>query len=177
MGKKEDEFSRRLRTEGIPAGQSLALLEGVQREIALEKAPQVNPTVYEDKRHQRFSDLWFSQRTTATIEQKNRVGLSFIAKVLGLGDDVAEKFATGDHRAYHAVGMKQSSIPCATNTFEFWKEVQTIFPEIYRDEDVCFLVEEGGVSAVLHFLWQIEVPLAEESPVLRDLARNAHIYK
>lgn len=177
MGQKADELLGRLREGGVSIEESSALLWEVRREEAVEKAPNENPSHFEDEREQRLSDLWFSQMTTASIGQKGRVGLAFIAKFLGLGDDVAEKFAKGDDRAYHAVGLKQSAITSATDTSQFWEEIQRVFPEDYSDEDIEFLIRKGGVSAVLHLLWQLEIPLAEESPVLRSLARNAHAYR
>lgn len=175
MSKKE-ELLKRMR-EGIPVDEAASLVKEVQREEALERAPKENPFRFEDERAQRFSDLWFSQRKIAAVEQKDKVGLAYISKVLGLGDEVVQRFAQGDRHAYHKVGMKQSAIPTGTDTSEFWKEVGTIFSNVYTDGDIDFLVKEGGIAAVLHFLWQLEVPLAEESPVLGALAVNAHAYK
>jgi len=176
MSKEADE-SRLLSADWTPTGQLSMLLEEVQRDYALKRATKGNPSFFRDERIQRLSDVWFSQRTTATVEQKDRVGLAYISSILGLGDDIAERFVAGDRQVYHAVGMKQSGMPYNTNTSKFWKEVQAIFPETYRDEDMVFLVGSKDVVAVLHFLWQLEVPLAWESPVLRRLAHNAHVYK
>lgn len=142
-------------------------------------APSIekNPIRFKDERSQHFSDIWFSQRKTATVEQKNEIGLTYISKVLGLDDEVARGFAQGNHSAYHKVGMKQSDMPMNTDTAEFWQKIRAIFPNTYVNEDIDFLIKEGGVNAVIHFLWQLEVPLHEESPVLGALAVNAHAYK
>jgi hypothetical protein len=103
--------------------------------------------------------------------------LAYISKVLGLGDEVAQRFAQGDPLAYHEVGMKQSRIPDDTDVSGFWEEMRHVFPGVYSDEDISSLSEEGGVWGVFHFQWQLEIPLAEESPILRELHINAHMYK
>ena len=177
MGKKSDELLKRLQ-EGLPADEALVLLREVEEEGARELAPRTNPHQYKDERSQRLSDLWFSQRETATVEQKNEVGLAYISKVLGLGDDTARRYARGDRNIYHQVGMRQGGAENYTSDLAgFWARVQTLFPGIYSDEDISFLVAQGGVEATWHLQWQLEIPLAEESPVLRALSINAHAYK
>lgn len=171
---KRDELFERLK-KGIPIDEVPQLLEEVQKEEALEKAPKKNPRRFKDKRAQHFSDLWFSQRKAASIEQKNKVGTAYISKALGLGDEIAQKFAQGDHQAYHIVGTTQSALP-TIDFFAFWEEIGKIFPNTYTDEDIEFLAG-GGIWTPFHLIWQLEVPLAEESPILRSLAINAHAYK
>ena len=174
MSKKE-ELIEQLK-EGIPVEKIHPLIEEARRENILSKAPKSNPCSFENERAQHLSNLWFSQRT-ATIEQKNEVGLAFISEALGLGDEVAQKFAQGDNRVYGTVGQKQSAIPTNIDLSGFWQKVKEIFPDVYTDEDMGFLIKEGGIDAVLHFVRQLEVTLAEESPILRSLAINAHAYK
>lgn len=176
MGKKEGEYFSRIR-EGIPVEQASDLLQSVQEERVLEKAPVKNLVHHDDPRAQHFSDLWFSQRHTLTVEQKNRIGLSYIRNVLSLDREVAEKFTEGDLRASHEVGLKQSGIPFDVGTSRFWTEVRANCPDVYTDEDIRFLSETGGVFAVLELMSQVEVTMAEKSPVLRLLATNAHAYK
>jgi len=172
--KKSEELFERLK-KGISINEVPQLLEEVQREEALEKAAKENPFHFEDKKRQYFSDLWFSQRRTASIKQKDRVGLAYISKALGLGNEIAQKFAERDHQAYHIVGTKQSALP-NLNLIPFWQEIKEIFPNTYTQEDIEFLAAEG-ILAVLHFKWQLEVPLAAESRILGSLEINAHAYK
>ena len=149
----------------------------IQREEVFKRASQENPCYFGDERAQYFSNLWFSQRETATIDQKDKVGLIFISKVLELGDEIAQRFAQTDHSAYRLVGEKQAAIPIDTDPSDFWQEVRVIFPGVYTDEDVNFLIKRGGIDAILHLLWQLETPLSEKSSILRSLAINAHAYK
>jgi hypothetical protein len=169
---KREELWKKLK-KGIPVDKVGQILDDVQREEALEKAPKKNVHRFENERIQRFSDLWFSQRTTAGAEQKNRVGLAYISKALGLGDDIAQKFAQGG--ATHEVGLAQSSIP-RLDLLPFWQEVQKIFPDTYTDDDVEFL-SSFSAEAVLHLIWQLDVIFAEDSPILRSLHINAHVYR
>lgn len=176
MGEKVEEFLRRIK-EGIPVDEAPALLQAVQEEQARERAPEKNPHKFNDPRTQKFSDLWFLQRETATVEQKDRVGLAYISKVLGLGSEVARRFARGDREANHQVGIKQSGVPLKTGTSAFWQEMREVFPDVYTDEDAVLLTSEHGIFAVSHFIWQLEISFAETSPVLHDLSINAHAYK
>jgi len=174
LKKKREELLRRLK-EGIPIDEVPRLLEEVQREEALEKAPKENLSHFEDEKMQYFSDLWFSQRKTASVEQKNQVGLAYISKTLGLEDEIAQKFAQGDREAYHSVGMAQSAMS-GCNLISFWSRVSQIFPNIYDHTDIRYL-DSQGIGAVFHFKWQLEVLFAEDSPILCSLAVNAHAYK
>ena len=161
MGTKSDELMRRLR-EGLPANEASILLREVEKEMARERAPRANPHQYKDERAQRLSDLWFSQQKTATVEQKDAVGLAYISKVLGLGDDAAQRFARDDRNVYHQVGMRQGGADHYTPDLAgFWAKMREFFPGTYTDEDISFLVEKGGVGATWHFLWRLEIPLAE----------------
>lgn len=127
-----------------------------------------------EERAKQFSALWLSQRTSVTQKQKDTVGIAYISKVLGLGKEVAQRFALEDRTAYHEVGMKQGALrPTKEGLRSFWKEIRSLFPVMYSDEDIIFLVEEGGISGVIDFLWQI----GEDSPVLHALRVNAHTYK
>jgi len=114
------------------------------RRSAREEAPKMNPHQCEDKHAQQLSDTWFSQRGTATIEQKNQVGLAYISKVLGLGDHVAQRFAQGNENAESLVGMRQGGAEAYTPDFEsFWMRVRKIFPGVYSDEDISFFRRRG----------------------------------
>lgn len=177
MGPKAKEFMRKLRT-GISIEESTVLLQEVTAEKACEDAPRKNPFNWNDPVVQRLSDLWFSQCRSATIDQKNSVGIAYISSVLNLGDKIAEKFSVNDWEVKHRVGLIQAG---CTNYHpdlkRFWLKVNSIFPGVYSAEDLNFLIKKCGTDAPRHLLWQIEVPLAEDSPVLRLLAQNAHAYK
>lgn len=133
----EEELVRRL-GEGLPASEAPQLLQRFKEERARRMAPAKNPHKFEDQHAQKLSDLWFSQRETATVEQKNAVGLTYISKVLGLGNKVARRFAEGDNRAYHQVGMKQAGVPPSADLSGFWKEMEKLFPGVYTYDDISF---------------------------------------
>jgi hypothetical protein len=146
-----------------------------QQNGALRNVILTNPHHLGNGYAQRFSDLWFSQRKTASIEQKDKVGRAFITKVLGLSKEIARNFANGGRGAFNVVGAKQIAIH-GTDLADFWREVEMIFPDLYRENDIIFLAKYG-INAVTHFLDQIEISGAERSPVLCLLAKAAQIYK
>ena len=133
-----------------------------------------------NERAKRLSDLWFSQKSTMTVEQGNEIGSAYISEVLGLGYKVTMRFSNGDRAACHEVGMKQAGVKMGEiNVDGFWKKLNKIFPGVYTDEDIAFLVKEGGAGSVFHFLDQVtkSIPFNERSPILRAIGINAHVYK
>jgi hypothetical protein len=136
-----------------------------------------NPHRFKDTEAQAISDKWFPLQEAATVEQKDKVGQLYISKLLGLGDDVAQKFAQGEYDAYHAVGMKQSGIPMDADVKPFWEEVKKVFPELHTPEDIDFLCQKGGVMGVLEFTYHLDPVFTGESPMLRRISLNASDYK
>lgn len=122
-------------------------------------------------------ELWNSQKETASVKQKNKVGIAFITKILNLDKETALEFVQGDREAYQEVGRAQSGIPRDRETSEFWEEVNKIFPERYDEEDIQFLKEKTSPFRVSGYLLRLDELLNEESPVLEILHRNAHAFK
>ncbi len=146
----------------------------VEEEKAEERRPNTNPYRHDDPHTQRLSDLWFSQRDVATIEQKDGIGRLYISKLLGLGDEVAKSFEAGDRKAFHQVGKIQSgSVGPDENPKSFWEGVCGLFPSDYTQEDVVLLTQHGGREGAIHLMIQ----LGDASPILHQLAVNAHCYK
>lgn len=162
--------------EGVSIDEAGILVRNAREERARERSPKTNLNKFKDPLAQRLSDLWFNQMSSASVEQKDRVGLAYISKFLGLGEEVARKFTEEDPDAWHQVGLKQSAVP-QTDATDFWREVSQIFPDTYSEDDIGFLIKDGGVAGVLQYIGQLEIPLAWESPILRSLSINAHSYK
>ncbi len=99
-----------------------------------------------------------------------------MVNILQVSEKTASDFAKGDREAYHEIGMKQG-IPYGRDTRKFWEEVSKLFPGEYTKEDLGWLVARGDIDGPLSFLFDLDPPLKEESPVLRRLAVNAHAYK
>lgn len=171
-----DLFMKRLR-EGLPAEESHALVMEVEAERARERAPKTNQQRSSDPKVQYFSDLWFNQRSTATREQKDGIGIAYVSKILGLGDEDARRFAVGDSSLDHRVGMRLgTSEPHSTDVRGFWKAVADLFPGVYSPDDIDYLVGQGPYTPD-SLRWQIEIWGAEDSPVLRRITVLAHAYK
>ena len=127
-----------------------------------------------------YTKLWKPQAKDASYEQKDKVGLLYITKVLGVDEEIAKRFVKDaklgkdDWKASHVIGSRQGGIPC-TDTKPFWDEVQKMFPDQYSEADIEFLTKRGGVSAVLSMLYELET--MNSTPFLEHLFVNAHIYK
>ena len=139
---------------------------------------------FKNPRARRLSDLWLSQCESVTQEQKDRIGFAYIEKVLNLGKEVAERFVGGDRTAYHEVGMRQGGAKhYEPDLAGFWEEMRALFPGVYTDEDIDFLVKEGEVGGVWHFIWQLQPSMSAKpwrgafSRILDELHVNAHVYK
>jgi hypothetical protein len=153
------------------------------------RIPEHNPCRFMDSHLQRFSDLWFWQRKTATIEQKHGVGMAYISEFLGLGQDKAEGFIKGSRRAYYAVGVARQEILAANpfifrkdtakrypkifrnNIVMFWEKIREIFPDGYTDGDMDVLCNLS-YDAVEHFMLLFEPILAEDARINRSLRSN-----
>jgi len=123
----------------------------------------------------RFLKLWDYQKRTATVEQKNQIGMLYLLHVLKVDEKTARDFINEDEKAYHKVGMKQSAMPWDTNR-KFWEEVSKIFPRAYTEEDIEWLSANGAMGPItlLCSLWE-DYP--SDSSVLERLKINAHVYK
>lgn len=150
-------------------------LKETLREIALSKAPTKNPCRFKDQSLRFFSNLWFFKRKTSTLDQKDAVGMAYIEFALGLGNEVAEKFKNKDIEAYELVKKTQADPPEDIDLRPFWKEIQKIFPGIYSDIDISFL-SNFSIEMADHLLMQIDIPFAEDSPVIDALKVSLHQY-
>ena len=135
----------------------------------------VNPQLVEKVRELR--SRWESQEPTR--DQKNQVGIAFVAYILDLGYEVAESFAKSELKAYNRVDDKLSPREEYTPDLDrFWGEVNEIFPNLHTEEDLQFLLsKDSQESAAWSFLWSIEELGGEESPVIRCLNLLVHANK
>ena len=151
-------------------------LKETLREAALSRAPTKNPCRFKDQSLRFFSNLWFLKRKTSTPAQKDAVGMAYIAFALGLGQEVAEKFRNKDIEAYELVKKTQSNPPEDIDLRIFWEEIQKIFPGIYSDIDISFL-SNFSIEMADHLLMQIDIPYAEDSPVVDALKVSLHQFE
>jgi hypothetical protein len=157
--------------------------------LSRSRIPENNDCRFTDSHVQRFSNLWFWQRKTATIEQKHRVGMAYVSEFLGLGQEKAEALIKGSRRVYYAVGVARREILGANSFFfrkttaernpemfrenivAFWEKIIEIFPDGYTDGDMEVLCNLSH-DAVEHFMLQLEPILAEDARINRSLRSN-----
>jgi hypothetical protein len=134
---------------------------------------------YDDPRVQYLSDKWRNLQYTATPKQKDKVGLAYIAKALGLGDDLAKRFAEGDWEAYETVGqrgnLKEAYKP--PDLAGFWARINEIFPVLHTAEETRFLIEDGDESAANAFCYHIAPVMREGSIIMRRISLTFHAWK
>ena len=137
-----------------------------------------NPFSFSDPRAQALSDKWVPLYHAATNKQKAAIGRLFLTRVLGVSEATVDEFLTGPtSEAFSIVGSKQSSIPVDVDTQSFWQEVANIFPGDLSAKDLEFLIEEGQIFAVFHFLTHLDHPGSPTSSVMSLIDVNAHAYK
>lgn len=156
------------------------LIEAEQeiKKKALLRIPTRNDCKFKNPLMQRFSDIWFLQRTTASKIQKDKIAYAFVSKALNLGNRIAKKFfegtKTGDRRTFFQVGHARFEKK-DLNLKSFWEEIRSIFPEFYTQEHVDFL-SKLSLEAVMHLLYQIDPPLAEDSEAMAFIHYNENHY-
>jgi len=186
-GLSEDRFDEAIVIDRMQI--RLETIDEVFDALSRSLIPENNDCRFTDSHMQRFSDLWFWQRKTATIEQKHSVGMAYVSEFLGLGQEKAEAFAKGSRRVYYAVGVARREILTANppffrktmakrypkifrkNIVAFWQRIREIFPDGYTDGDMDFLCNLSH-ETVEHFMLQFEPILAEDARINRSLRSN-----
>lgn len=162
---------------GLPEKEALDLLTGMAVDRLEEARVTGNPFRFEEPTAQVLSDLWFGLRTKLTVAQKDRIGMAYLVNFLGFDRPTATLFVRGDPHADSKVGQFQAGIPAETPVLAFWRAVNRICPHLHDRTQLRYLRRKGGVVAVLHFTFQIDPITMEQSPVLRRINANAHVYK
>jgi hypothetical protein len=186
-GLSEDRFDEAIVIDRMQI--RLETIDEVFDVLSRSRIPENNNCRFTDSHVQRFSDLWFWQRKTATIEQKHRVGMAYVSEFLGLGQEKAEALIKGSRRVYYAVGVARREILGANSFFFrkttaernpemfrnnivlFWQKIREIFPDGYTDGDMEVLCNLSH-DAVEHFMLQLEPILAEDARINRSLRSN-----
>lgn len=108
-----------------------------------------NPVHHDDSRTQEFSDLWFDQRLTLTVERKDALALAYVEYALKLGKAVARGFSKEIIGATSAVCKRMETAENQDDLLKFWIQVRRILrrPHTYATEDVHFLANGGRDSA------------------------------
>ena len=135
-------------------------------------------TGVEYARTEELKTRWYRERELLTREQGHATGIALITEVLGLSEEIAERFARRDHSVYDAVGMRQAGIDRPDRVCDFrnfWQKVSLIAPNLCPEDSIEFLSERGGAMATI--VLAIALQEVSGAPILLDLAGNAHAYK
>ena len=134
---------------------------------------------FQNMEAQLLSDLWRSQRDNLSIEQKNDIGYAYLKHIIGADESTIESFiADSNFKSDEFIGLRQGGAKPRREDYEsYWNEINRITPGVYTEENLSFLIKEGGIMSVCHMLFQIEDILNEQSSVMRNININAHTYK
>lgn len=139
----------------------------------------------EEIRAQALMNSWLKIRDDVPRETKDEIGQLFIENVLGLGKDVAERFAAGakagglDFATTDVVGNKLAGIEVKRERIsKFWNEVKKISPQIIpTTEDLQLACEQDDGWGAIHLLTTLEMSRKNLSFVLQEISITAHAYK
>lgn len=123
---------------------------------------------------------WRHLREQIPAATKDQIGMEYLMKVLRVDEETALAFVERDLLASQVVGMRQAGVDKYEPDLEdFWRTAKKLIPEVFTsEEELQFLVEKGGATAVNTLLCELQGhPLSTESEVLGRISINAHTYK
>lgn len=104
-----------------------------------------------------------------TTEQKDCIGLAYLAKILGVEETMTRNFATCDLDAYLEVARRFNDPHNRLADFAgFWQTINQLCRDYYNPEEIALLVSCGR-DAVESFVLKLEMPFHEESFVMHLL--------
>jgi len=115
----------------------------------------------------------------ATTEQKDCIGLAYLAKILGIEETTTRDFVTCDLDAYFEVARRFNDHRDTRADFaSFWQAVNQLCDGYYNPQEIALLVSYGR-DAVEYFILELETPFHEESFVMHLLttARSSTCFK
>ncbi len=149
-------------------------------------------TMFDQPRTKYFSRVWSQQQLTE--EQKDGIGVAYLAHILGVEQQVIEIFTRrefdpsshldqflrgskesqwSDYNADRAVGERQASLDrCRKDYAEFWQAVRSVAPGMCDDDEIHWLIQ-ANVWVVAQLLCHLD----RTSLVLARIERNAYRYK
>lgn len=99
---------------------------------------------------------WANLAGLLNSKAKDEIGTLYVSKILGLGDDLAEKFSTQARKVFFEhkklnrgiknkikEAMKEAKNPSLEARISFWQEVTKVIPKYSFDEsEIDFMVRE-----------------------------------
>ncbi len=126
-----------------------------------------------------FDNIWMKEAFGMSVERKDEIGKLYLEKVLRANGGTAQDFVNGSQEAYHNVGVTQGNGAPKADLKGFWEGVKKMFPDDYTQVDVDYLAGENDAYAAIAFILRLDPPPPSrmESPVLKRIGENGHIYK
>jgi hypothetical protein len=94
----------------------------------------------------------------ASREDKDRLGILWLSKIVGEDEVTIQAFLNGDQEADRKIGMKHSgAVPYDPSPEEFWREVAALFPGFFAADDVVWIIQNKPVMWAQHFVIEVEI--------------------
>ena len=112
------------------------------------------------------------------FEEIKKIALSYCKNILGLEPQDIASLSKERHvgrevnRAEYEVGLRRRKYAEKADFASFWRNVVEFWPDLYSEEDVKWLIENGDESAINHMFSQWDYT----SSVLQKLNTNDYIY-
>ena len=154
-----------------------------QEERIAEIISNVRKQPLKDEQAQRLYEHWIQDAPQIPSETKDRIGILWMTKILGVSDDVADRFIEREDDAWSEVGNLHSGLKAKAHDAEgFWRETDKLVPDFLSEKDLNYLISvdddgSGAWSMICTFDNIGMIHLESASSVLRSLGNNAHVYK
>lgn len=137
---------------------------------------------YKDEQAQQLYEHWIQDAPQIPSEIKDQIGILWMTKILGVSNDVADRFVDGNNDAWSEVGNLHSGFKAnARGAEDFWRETDKLVSDFLSEEDLNYLISmddgSGAWSMICVFDNLGMIHLESASSVLRSLGMNAHVYK
>lgn len=145
-----------------------------------EMVSNIRKQPFKDEQAQRLHEQWIQDAPQISSEIKDQIGILWMTRILGVSDDVADRFVKRDDDAWNEVGNLHSAFK-ANDAEGFWRETNKLAPDFLCEEDLNYLISvddgSGAWSMICVFDYIGMIHLESASSVLRSLGTNAHVYK
>ncbi|MCD4759443.1 hypothetical protein K8R33_00975 [archaeon] len=130
-----------------------------------------------------LEELWNSQKTALSDDQKDRIGLAYLEYVLRIDDPTIKEFLDGVPDAYQNVGNRQSDLSKNEIDYDvFWTRVGEICANNqYSLTQTRQLIDSRDPWAIINMMGEISRERShyphKNSRVIQKIRVNAHVYK
>lgn len=126
----------------------------------------------------KFMGVVFKIGSETSSETKDEISKLWMSKMLGVKDDVVERFIEGDNDACAEVGVLHSRFEIAPDGVKnFWRETKKLIPDLLAEEDLEYLIDEDSGRYAFELIMEFSLGKRENSDIAASLMYNAKVWK